>query len=129
MEDFLKIKKCLVNVDGPYLCQQNDRNSLPRKTFGYIIDIYFNFFKKKKKVYSDFKYQAHKFSNKFDVGIFYVFKVGIIKITLKPFFVRRDFFPFKLMISNILQFFGCLHFCLNLHNVFPFFPNKNCQIL
>ncbi len=87
------------------------------------------FSKKKKKVYSDFKYQAHKFSNKFDVGIFYVFKVGIIKITLKPFFVRRDFFPFKLMISNILQFFRCLHFCLNLHNVFPFFLNKNCQIL
>jgi hypothetical protein len=35
----------------------------------------------KKKVYSDFNYQAYKFSNKFDIGIVYVFKVGIIQIT------------------------------------------------
>jgi hypothetical protein len=55
------------------------------KTFGYINNIYFNFFKKINKVYSDFKYQAYKFSNKFNIGIVYVFKIGIIKITYKKF--------------------------------------------
>jgi len=61
------------------------KNSPPKKPFGYINNIYFNFFKKLNKVYSDFKYQAYKFSNKFNIGIVYVFKIGIIKITLKKF--------------------------------------------
>ncbi len=51
-----------------------------QKKFNYMINIYFNIFKKKDKVHNDFKDWTLKISNKFDVWIVYVFKVGIIRL-------------------------------------------------
>jgi hypothetical protein len=39
------IKKSFVDVDGPFLCLQNGGNLPPKNKFGYIINIYFKFFK------------------------------------------------------------------------------------
>jgi hypothetical protein len=56
------------------------------------------------KVYDDFKYWTWNFSNKFDFGIVYVFKVEIIIVTLKTLFIKNNFF-----FSNFWsQFFGNL---------------------
>jgi len=37
-------------------------------------------------------------------------------------------FFFQFVISKFWQSFCCLHFSLNLHYFFHFFPNKNCRI-
>jgi hypothetical protein len=38
------------------------------------------------------KIKLQNISNKFDVGIIYVFKVGIVRIDLKFLFIRSTFF-------------------------------------
>jgi len=43
---FILFLKPFVDVDGPFLRSQNHGNSPHKKTFGYIINIYFKFFKK-----------------------------------------------------------------------------------
>jgi len=68
------------------------------------------------------------FSNKFDVGIVYVFKVHIIMISLKFLFIKSNIYFFRFLIQNFLQVFFNLHFSLNLHYFCHFFPNKNCQV-
>jgi hypothetical protein len=50
------------------------------------------------------------FSNKFNVGIFYVFKGGIIIITFKFLFMKSNIFFFKFLIPIFWNFFCCLHF-------------------
>ncbi len=40
------IQKYFFDVHGPFLCLQNDGNSLPKNIFNHIIDTYFNVFKK-----------------------------------------------------------------------------------
>jgi hypothetical protein len=59
------------------------------------------------------------FSNKFDVGIVYVFKV-IITIINFNFLLIRSIIFFKILIPNFWQFFCCLHFPLNMH----YFPQQ-----
>jgi hypothetical protein len=59
------------------------------------------------------------FSNKFDV-----FKVGIIKITLKNLFIGSNTFFSKFLIPIVSQVFYFLHFSLNLHYFFHLFPNE-----
>ncbi len=44
-----------------------------KEIFGYIISIYFKFSKNLDKVYDDIKDWSEMFSNKFDVGIVYMF--------------------------------------------------------
>jgi hypothetical protein len=61
------------------------------------------------------------FSNQFDVGIVYVFKVGMIWITFKKLFISNNIFFFKFFILNFLQAFYYLHFSLNLQYFFCFF--------
>jgi len=70
------------------------------------------------------------FSNKFDVGIVYVLKVEIIRIIFKNLLIKDDIFFFQISCPNFLAsfLFCCLHFSLNLHYFFHFFPNKNCQV-
>jgi hypothetical protein len=61
------------------------------------------------------------FSNQFDVGIVYVFKVGMIWITLKKLFISNNIFFFKFFILSFLQAFYYLHFSLNLQYFFHSF--------
>jgi hypothetical protein len=68
------------------------------------------------------------FSNKFDVGIVYVFKVGIIRITFKFLLTRNNILFIKFLIPIFWQVFCCLHFSLNFELFFPYFPNKNFQL-
>jgi hypothetical protein len=66
------------------------------------------------------------FSNKFDIGIFYVFNIRIIIDTFKILFIRNNLFSLKFV---ILFFWNFLHFSLNLDYFFhPPPPHKNCQI-
>jgi uncharacterized membrane protein YkvI len=66
---------------------------------------------------------------KIDVGIVYVFNVGIIRIILKFLFIRSEpFFFWNLWSQNSWIVFGFLYFSLNFHYFFHFFPNKNCQV-
>jgi len=69
-----------------------------------------------------------KNSKKFDIGIFYVFNIRIIKISLKVVFIRSNLFFLKFVILFCWQFFCCLHFSLNLDYFSHFSPNKNCQV-
>jgi hypothetical protein len=48
------------------------------------------------------------FSNKFDVGIVYMFKVEFIKISLKLFGIRSNMFVFKYLVPIFWQMFFCL---------------------
>ncbi len=64
---------------------QNGGNS-PQKKFNYIINIYFWFSKKVDKVYDDLKDWIKKISNKFDLGVLYVSKIGIIRIKFLNFY-------------------------------------------
>jgi len=96
-----------------------------KKTFGYIINIYFENLKTLDKVYDDFTYWTSTFSNKIDVKIVYVFKVGIIKIILKFLFIRSNIFFSNFWLQNFHKFFFYLHFSLNFHYCFP---SKNCQV-
>jgi hypothetical protein len=48
------------------------------------------------------------FSNKFHVGIVYMFKVGFIRISLKLFGIRSNMFFFKYLIPIFWQIFCCL---------------------
>jgi hypothetical protein len=50
------------------------------------------------------------FSNKFDVGIIYVLKVGFIEIILKIYSLGTTFFFFKFWIPIFWHVFFCLHF-------------------
>jgi hypothetical protein len=59
---------------------------------------------------------------------FFLFNVGIIRITFKLLSIRSNLFSLKFVISNFWQFFCYLHFFLNFHYFFHFFPNKNCQV-
>jgi len=68
------------------------------------------------------------FSNKFDVGIVYVLKVGIIRISFNFLSIKSNIFFLKFLIPIFWQIFCCLHFSLNLHYFFHFFPKKNCQV-
>jgi hypothetical protein len=54
---------------------------------------------------------------------FFLFIVGIIRITFKLLLIMSTLFSFKFVISNFW-----LNFFLNLHYFFHFFPNKNCQV-
>jgi hypothetical protein len=58
------------------------------KKLSYNINIYFKISKNLDKVYNDFKGWTNFFSNNFDVGIVYVFNVGIIIITFKLLLIR-----------------------------------------
>jgi len=55
------------------------------------------------------------FSNKFDIGIVYVFKVEIMRINLKILLIRSNIIFFKFSIPIFWQAFCCLHLSLNLH--------------
>jgi hypothetical protein len=59
------------------------------------------------------------FSNKFEVGIFYVFKVGIIRINFK---FLKSMIP---IFVNFLLFKFSLEFAL----FFPFFPQQELPSL
>jgi len=82
------------------------------------------FSKELHKVYSDFKDRISNLSNKFDVGIVYVFKVVTIKKIKIFLFIRSNMFSFKFVVSIFWQFFCCLHFSLKLDNYFHFFPTR-----
>jgi hypothetical protein len=69
------------------------------------------------------------FSNKFDVEFVYVFKIGIIRITIKSLFMKNNSFVFKKFISNFWQCFCYLHFSLNFHSFSQICSNKNFQVL
>jgi hypothetical protein len=97
-----------------FLCLQNGENS-PQKEPLVPSLIYLS--KTLDKVYDDFKDWASMFSNKFDVGIVYVFEVGIIVINFK-FLLIKTFF-FQVFDPKFLASFCCLHFPLNLHYFFP----------
>jgi hypothetical protein len=73
----------------------------------YIITIYF------------------KFSNKFDVGIVYMFNVGINRIIFKKLLITSNFFLWNLWSQYFANY---LHFFLNFKYLLHFFPNKNCQV-
>jgi hypothetical protein len=64
------------------------------------------FSKKLDKVYGDFKDWAENLLNKFDVGIVYVFNVGIIQIYFKILFIRNNLFSFKNFESFLLFTFS-----------------------
>jgi hypothetical protein len=69
------------------------------------------------------------FSNKFEGGIVYVFKVGMIGIILKILFSRSNFNFFQIFDPIFLQVFCCLHFSLILLYLSSiFFPKKNFQV-
>jgi hypothetical protein len=53
-----------------------------------------------------------------------VFNVGIIRITFKLLFVKRKKNSFLILFQIFGIFFGCLHFSVNLHYVFHFFPTR-----
>jgi hypothetical protein len=58
------------------------------KKLNYIINIYF------------------KFSNKFDIIIFYVFNVGIIVIIFLKIFIRNYFFNFLTLLFLVVYIFS-----------------------
>jgi hypothetical protein len=89
-----------------------------KKTFGYIINIYFHFKKTLDKVYDDFKDWDWMFSNKFDVKFVYAFKVGIIKNTFKNIFIGGYIF-----FQNFWRVLCYLLISLNLY-FFSFFPQQ-----
>jgi len=78
-----------------FLCLQNGENS-PQKEPLVPSLIYLS--KTLDKVYDDFKDWASMFSNKFDVGIVYVFEVGIIVINFKFLLIKTFFFKFLILI-------------------------------
>jgi hypothetical protein len=85
------------------------------------------FSKKLDKFYSTFWYWTLKFSNKCDVGIFYVFKVRIIKISFKFYSLGIPLLFFKFVISNFWQFF-LLFTIFWIYNFFHFSPKNNYQV-
>jgi hypothetical protein len=68
------------------------------------------------------------FSNKFDVGIVYVFKVGIIRIILKILLIRSSFF-FQIYNPKFLASFLLFSFFLEFTFFFPFFSQQDLQSL
>jgi len=68
-----------------------------------------------------------KQGNRFDVGIVFVFKVGIIIITFHFLFIRSRLLLSQILSQNFGNFFlftSSFEFSL----FFPFFSNKNCQV-
>ncbi len=80
------------------------------------------------KFYNDLKDWIWKFSNKFDVGIVYVFNVGINRIIFIILLIRSDLSSLKFVISIFGILFIVYIFFLNLHYFFSFFFNKNCKV-
>jgi hypothetical protein len=65
--------------------------------------------------------------NKFDVGIAYVLKIGIIRIKLKILLIRSSIF--SIFLSQLFYKFFChLPFFFEFALFFIVFPNKNCQV-
>ncbi len=54
--------------------------------------------------------------------------VGIIRITFILLFIKNNLFSFKFVISKKISMFCCLHFSLNLHYFFHFFPTKIAKL-
>ncbi len=61
------------------------------------------------------------FSNKLDVGIVYVFKVGIMRINLKILLIRSNIIFFKFSIPIFLASFLLFTFILEFALIFPIF--------
>jgi len=95
---------------------------------GYITNIYFKISKTLDKVYNDFKDWAQMFSNKFDVGLVYVLKVGIIKINLKLLLIMSNIFFQIFDLNFLVSIFVVYIFPWICIIVSLFFPNKNCQV-
>jgi hypothetical protein len=101
-------------------------NFTTNKTLSYIINFYFIFQKNWIRFIMISKIKLYFFSNKFEVGIFYMFNVGIIRIILKFYSLGITFF----LRIFYLKFFTKknLHFFLEFALFLSFFPNKNCQV-
>jgi len=63
-----------------------------------------------------------KNSKKFDIGIFYVFNIRIIKISLKVVFIRSNLFFFEICDLILLAIFLLFTFFFEFGLFFPFFP-------
>jgi len=104
-----------------YVCKMVEIHH--QKKFSYIIKFILVF--KKNKNYSDFKYWTLKFSNKFDVGIFFCLRLELFLIFYS---LGVTFFIFNYFISNIWQFLCCLHFPLNFHKFFHFLSTRIAKL-
>jgi len=118
---------------------KNGGNSPPKK-IGYIINNYFKISNKWIMFIMTSNIKLKKFQKKIDVGFVYVFKVGIIIITLKCLFTRNNLFSLKFVISNFWNFFlfnFFLEFALFVSIFFPknivklgkFTTRKMCWLL
>jgi len=98
-----------------------------KKTFNYIINIYFKILKTLNEVDDEFKDWTLMFSNKLDVEIVYVFKVGTTIITIKFKFIRSNIFVFTFFIPIFWQVFFIYIFPWTF-TIFPsFFPTRNSK--
>ncbi len=116
---FRKIQKCIKYSKifcwcwWPFLCLQKDWNS-PQNTLVTSL-IFILIFNQMDRSTMNSNIRLNFFSNKFDIGIFYVFNIRIIIDTFKILFIRNNLFSLKFV---ILFFWNFLHFSLNLDYFF-----------
>ncbi len=99
------------------------------KTFGTWLTFILNFQKNWIRFMMISNIELKWFQIDLMLELFICWRLKLLELFLKNYSLGITFHFFKIFVLIFWQvfLFGCLHFFLNLHYFFHFFPNKNCQ--